>query len=58
MPYLSKEDKERIARGLMLYKRELNCDQSPDNTIKVEETDNLAERLDLDKNNYVSGVVI
>jgi hypothetical protein len=64
MPYLTKEDKERIAMGLMLYKKSLNLHKSPDNDlaeynkIELEETDNLAERLSLDKEYYVPGMVI
>jgi hypothetical protein len=62
MPYLTKEDKDRIATGLMLYKRSLNLKQSPDNDlveynqIEVQETDDLAERLGLDKEYYDPGV--
>jgi hypothetical protein len=64
MPYLSKEDKERIAMGLMAYKKTLNLHQSPDNSlvdynkIELDETDNLAERLGLDKEYYEPGMVI
>jgi hypothetical protein len=64
MPYLTKEDKERIAMGLMEYKRTLNLHRSPENDlavynqIELEETDNLAERLGLDKEYFVPGMVL
>lgn len=64
MPYLTKEDKERIAMGLMLYKKSLNLHKSPDNfladynKIELEETDSLAERVCLDKEYYEPGMVL
>jgi hypothetical protein len=60
MPYLTKEDKERIAMGLMLYKKTLITDTSPDcggyNHLERIETDDLAERLSLDPEYYQQGV--
>lgn len=56
--YLTKEDKERIAMGLMLYKQSLNLtplqknDLFDYNVIEFDETDSLAERLGFDKEYY------
>jgi hypothetical protein len=59
MTYLTKEDKERIAMGLVLYKQSLNLDPLQENNelfeyniIECSETNDLAERLGLDKEYY------
>jgi len=56
MPYLSKEDQDRIAMALMEYKRSIDL-TNPNNKIELRDTDELAERLGLNEKFYRKGTV-
>jgi len=56
---LSRDDKERIAKGLMAYKRELKADMEIEYLdgidyaeVEISEVDELARRLNLDRDYF------